>query len=914
MKQLLETYSKLIFPLFLLLGSNIELYAQVDTSLNLSDMKDSLSLTTRQDTLKPWETNYQLDSIGRDSLSGMRSEGANVKNPLNQVKISDDGLTSQLDYSAKDSSIYDLKNQTVHLYGEAKIKYEEFNLTAGYLSFNWNTNEVVASGIRDTSDRLAQLPVFKDQTQTFEAKKIRFNFKSRKGIVENVVTKQGADLFVLGAKAKISSVKEDSTTSNVVYSQDAIFTTCDHPEPHFGIRSQKQKVIPNKIVVVGPSNLELGGVATPLWLPFGFYPISNAGSTGLIFPKDIENDGQLGFGIKGVGWYFPIGKTLNLQLTADYYLRGTWGLNLRADYRKRYKYNGGLTLNYSSLLQEDEFARNFRTTPISINWNHSQDGKAHPTRKFSGNVNINTNGFNQRLRNDVGSVQNNQLGSSVNFTQTFRNKPWRFTAAFTHRQNSSTNSFNFTFPDLLFTTGNFKPFQSKGSKKKWYDNFTMSYRAESKSNFTTTDTTLFTQQTLQSANTGMRHSVTAGFSTAILKYFNFNFNTSFSENLYLKTYQRIFDPTLDTTQVFETLNPGDDPVLVRIDTTGYGSIQDTLIRDFTAFHNLKPITAGIQFKVFSTMLFKKGRLRGLRNVTTPNFGVSYTPGYSQFFREVDTDTRADVNDPREYSILSRSIYDKPSSPDRNFSMTYGFRGVIEAKVYSRKEKKTKNIKLVESYNLTGNYNFEADSLNFSTSSFRARTSFFKKAISVNFNSTLNFYQFDTELNRRVDKLLWKEEKRLFETTNTTLGINGRTTVRQIIDIAQRNEKPGKPAEGTLEDLLDNFSLNYNVTMRWDKPMGRDTFFISANALSINGRLDITDKWAVRVGQIGYNFIQNRVTYPDFGFTRDLHCWQMAVNWYPNANAFTFTLGVKPGTLEFIKAPYKRSQFEGNRRF
>jgi len=899
----------------LLVGSG-NLHAQQDTTTTVSEaVSDSLDNLAVQDTLRPWETNYQLDSTQRDSLQGARStQFATANNPLNQVQISDDGLPSQLDYSAVDTSIYDLKNQTVHLYGDAKIKYEEFNLSAGYISFNWSSNEVIAQGVRDTSGRLVQVPVFKDKNQTFEAKKIRFNFKSRKGIVENVVTKQGADLFVLGTKAKISSVKEDTTTSNVVYSQDAIFTTCDHPEPHFGIRSQKQKVIPNKMVVVGPSNLELGGVTTPLWLPFGFYPISNAGSTGLIFPKDIENDGQLGFGIKGVGWYFPIGETLNLQLTADYYLRGTWGLNMQADYRKRYKYSGGLTINYSSLLQEDQFAMKFRTTPINIGWNHRQDAKAHPTRKFGGRVNINTNGFNQNLRNDVASVQNNQLNSSIDFTQTFRDKPWRFTAAFTHNQNYQTGSFKFTFPNLLFTTGNFKPFQSKGSKKKWYDNLTMSYRAETKSNFTTTDDSLFTKSTLQSANTGMRHSVTANFSTTILKYFNFNVNTAFTENLYLKTYERIFDPTIDTTGVFDVLNPGEDPVLVRIDTTGYGSVQDSIMNNFVAFHNLKPITAGLQFKVFSTMLFKKGNLRGLRNVITPNFGLSYTPGYGQFFKTVDTDTRDEFNNPQEYSILRNGIYDKPSSPDRNFSVTYGFRGNIEAKVYSRKDKATKNIKLVESYSLTGNYNFEADSLNFSTSAFRARTSFFKKAISVNFSSTLNFYEYDVEQNKRVNQLLWDKNRTLFEATNTNLGINGRTTVRQLIDIAQRNEKPGKGDEGTLEALLDNFSLNYNLNMKWDKPLGRDTFFISSNAVTINGRLDITDKWAVRVGQIGYNFVQDRITYPDFGFTRDLHCWQMAVNWYPNANAFTFTLGVKPGTLEFIKAPYKRSQFEGNRRF
>ena len=872
------------------------------------------TLPAVKDSLRPWETTRITDTTGIDSLATSSAQVDRKKNPLSQVKLSEEGLDSQLDYSAVDSSVYDLENQIVHLYGNAVVKYDEYNLTAGYITFSWESNEVTAQGLRDsTTNKLSQIPVFTDKSQTFEAEHIRFNFKTRKGIVKNVVTKQGSDLYVLGKKAKITSTELDTTREDIVYSQDAIFTTCDHPEPHFGIRSQKQKIIANKIVVVGPSNLELDGVPTPLWLPFGVYPLTQVGSTGLIFPKDIQNDRELGFGLKGVGWFFPLGPYFNLQATADYYVRGTYAINLLSQYRRKYKYNGNLTFNYSSLLSENQFAENERSNPIRLNWSHTMDTKAHPTINFSASVRFATQNYNQTFERAAQRVQENQLSSSITFNKRFINNKNKFTASINMNQNSQNNSVNLDFPNLLFTTGNFKPFKSKSGNSKWYENFNFSYRGETKGSVVTTDSLLFTRQTLEDARFGMKHTVTGGFNANIFNYFNFNISTSFAENIYLESFSQYFDPTVDTIQIWEVLSEGEPAELIRVDTVSYGTVRDSTVKGLTAFHNLKPVTASLNTKVFSTLLFKKGRLRGLRMVTSPNVGVSYTPGYDQFFGMLETtDLRPEENDTIQFNRLQNSIYERPSSPDRNLSMTFGFTGIVEAKLFSKKKDDTRNVKIIESFSFSSRYNFEADSMNLADGTFRARTSILNRAIAFNFNSTLRFYQYDEELKKRVNKLLWKEERRLFEATNTTLTITGNTSIRQFIDAVKRNEKTGKPEPKTLEALLDNFKIRYNLGLRWDKPLGRDTFFISTNTIDINGSLEITDNWRIGIGQIGYNFRTKRITYPDFTFSRDLHCWEMAISWRPNANSFTFTLGVKPGTLDFIKVPYQRSNFEGGR--
>lgn len=843
------------------------------------------------------------DSVRRDSM-------LTANDPLNQVSISDDALDDEVIYSARDTKIYDIMNETVYLYGEAKVDYTDLNLQAGKITFNWAKNEVIAEPLRDSSGELSQYPIFKDKTQNFEAKYIRYNVKTRKGIVRNVITKQGADLYVVGEKAKfISTVSDSGATENVVYSEDAIFTTCNHPEPHFGIRSQKQKVVPNKVVVVGPSNLEIMGVATPLWLPFGFYPITDQGSTGLIFPRDYENSDRLGFGFRDVGWFFPLNDYMNLQLTGDIYLRGTWGAKALLDYRRKYKYNGAFSISYRSTAGEDEFAFPTRSNAMNIQWSHRQDPKANPIHNFSASVNIATNNFIGQVETAAPLVLDNRLTSSINYSRKFPGKRLNFTASFNHSQNRRDSTVNFTLPNLLFTTGNFQPFKSKGSKKKWYENFNFSYRAEAKSNFTTKDTELFTSATLESANPGMRQQVTGSFNARVFKYFNYSINSSYSENWYLKSTLKEFDSNLELDTVY---TEGPDSVLLRVDTLTYGSVNESSVYGYKAFHNLKNTTMSLGTKLFSTVLLKKGKLRGLRHVMTPSFGFGFNPGQSQFFNNtVDTDVRPDRNNPLEYSIFEDVIYDKPTNREEQLNFTYSFGNTIEAKLYNKKEKETKNVKILESLTFGGNYNFRADSLKWSDPSLSARTTFFKKLISVQYRAGLSFYVKDSLLNKRVDKLLIKEKKGLIRIDNARLNINTGISVKQVMSMIRGEDSKKKPTPGGLEELLDNFRLNYNLAMNWTSPNAVDTFNLTTHTLDLRGKLKLTENWDIQLTRIGYDLINKKLTYPDLTFNRNLHCWQMSVSWRPVQNYFSFTLGVRPGTLEFIKVPYKRNLQDGS---
>ncbi|MCB0661888.1 MAG: LPS-assembly protein LptD, partial [Saprospiraceae bacterium] len=275
-----------------------------------------------------------VELLGGDSLRIDSFSLDTMQLGAKDFEVSDDALDDIVDYDAKDSMIYDIKNKKVHLYGDAEVTYTSINLKAGYIVFDWDANLVTAEEYPDSSGQLAGTPEFSDRGENFKAKKIRYNFKSRKGIIYEAVTTQN-DLYVRSEVGKFvaSEPSADTTeTNDVIYSKNAIFTSCDADVPHYGIRSQKQKVVPNKTVVVGPSNLEIGGVPTPLYLPFGFFPITSKARAGLVFPKDYEYDPRYGFGLSQVGFFTPLGEYANLQITGDVYFKQRWGLNLSSSY------------------------------------------------------------------------------------------------------------------------------------------------------------------------------------------------------------------------------------------------------------------------------------------------------------------------------------------------------------------------------------------------------------------------------------------------------------------------------------------------------------------------------------------------------------------------------------------------------
>ena len=289
-----------------------------------------------------------------------------VADTLKSTKPKKEAIEAPVYYESTDSMVWSM-NGNAYLYGSGKVFYDKIELTADIISMNMDSSVVHAYGRADSTGVVSGLPIFVDAGTPYESDRMSYNFKSRKGFISNVYTQQG-DGFLMGGKTK-----KDST--DVFYSQDGMYTTCDADHPHFYIKLTRAKVRPKKDVVSGPLYLVVDDVPLPLALPFGYFPFTSKYSSGIIMPT-YGDETERGFYLRDGGYYFAISDKVDLKLTGEIYTKGSWGLGAASSYAKRYKFSGSVDLSYlvtktgEKGLPDYSVSKNFR-----VAWNHRQDAK-----------------------------------------------------------------------------------------------------------------------------------------------------------------------------------------------------------------------------------------------------------------------------------------------------------------------------------------------------------------------------------------------------------------------------------------------------------------------------------------------------------------------------------------------------------
>ena len=125
----------------------------------------------------------RVDTLGADTLA-LDSVGGKKKEPLDAPVV----------YEANDSIVF--MDGLVHLYGQSKVNYEKIELTSEVITMNMDSSTVYARGIVDSTGVESGLPVFKDSDTPYESKEMRYNFKSKKGFINQIVTQQGEGYVV----------------------------------------------------------------------------------------------------------------------------------------------------------------------------------------------------------------------------------------------------------------------------------------------------------------------------------------------------------------------------------------------------------------------------------------------------------------------------------------------------------------------------------------------------------------------------------------------------------------------------------------------------------------------------------------------------------------------------------------------
>ena len=766
---------------------------------------------------------------------------------------------------AKDSINIDLKNKKIFLYGNAKILYKDIKIEAGFIEIDWNTNVITAKPKLDTLGKKIQIPFFKEGEESFNAEEIKYNLKSKKGIIKQIKAKEGEG-FILGDKVK-------KTENDILYLKNGDFTTCDHDKPHFSIRSKKIKVIPGEKIITGPAYLRLFNFPTPLALPFGYFPNNQKKSTGLIFPSYGES-ANLGFFLKEGGYYFTLSDKADLSIKGDIYSKGSWGLKSLFRYKQRYKYSGNFDLSYGNIINSEKGFPDYSVKKdFFVRWNHKQDAKANPTLQFSANINAGSSTYHRNNTFNSNEYLSNTFQSSVNLSKRWEGKPFSLSANLRHNQNTQTKIINLSLPDISFNMNRIFPFKNLGKKGKesWFHKIGVSYSSNLRNDVSIADSLLFSKESIKSFRNGIRHSIPISTSVKVLKYFTFSPRINYTERWYTNQISKSWNST-DSTIITDTLNK------------------------FTRAGEYN-ITAGLNTKIYGLVQFKKGKVKAIRHVITPNLSFSYKPDFSNSQYGYYKNVQSSTGNTEEYSIMQNGIFGSPSKGKQG-NIILNISNILEAKLNSKKDtiNSTKKIKIFENLNVGSSYNIFADSLNLNDINLNARTRFLD-VIDFTFSSRYDPYVVNENFTNNVNKFELFENGRLarFTNANTTVGLT----------ISNNTFKKKKEEEKEKNNKI-SWSFNANYSLNYNKGYRSSEFSDTIQTLNFSGDLKISDKWKLNF-QSGYDFDTKELTYSSINIYRDLHCWEMILNLIPLGyhRSYTFTIRVKAAILQDLKIERKR---------
>lgn len=822
-----------------------------------------------------------LDSLGMDSLA---ADTTKKKEPLDAPVI----------YEASDSIVF-TKEGYAHLYGEGKVNYQNIELTSAVITMNMDSSTVYATGVTDTAGVETGSPIFKDGETPYESKIMRYNFKTKKGFINSIVTQQG--------EGYVTSEEGKKGANDEIYMRHGKYTTCDnHEHPHFYLKLSMAKVRPKKNVVFGPAQLVVEDVPLPIAVPFGFFPFNSSYSSGFIMPT-YGDEMNRGFYLRDGGYYFAISDQMDLKVLGEVFTKGSWGLSAASNYNKRYKFSGSFNASYlvtktgEKNMPDYSVSKDFR-----IQWSHRQDAKANPNSSFSASVNFATSSYDRSSLSSLYNPQQysqNTKASSVSYSRNFPEIGLNISGAFNITQNTRDSSLSMTLPDVNISLNRIYPFKRKKSAgdERWYEKISLQYTGSITNSISTKDNLLFKTPLTQWEN-GMQHKIPVSATFNLFKYINIVPSFNYTERWYLRKVKQSYDasPTSREHVKRDTIN-------------GFNRLYDynlSLQMNTKLYGMYKP-------------LFMKSKELQIRHVFTPTVSYTYTPDFGKSrYGYYDTYTYTDEDGEVrtvEYSPYEGAVY---GYPGKNMSQNISFSidNNIEMKMKSDKDTTGyKKISLIDQ--LGASLSYDVANKKWSDLSMNLRLKLTK---SYTFNMNASFatyaYQFDENGNVVVgDRTEWsygrfgrfqgysgsfsytlnndtfkklfgkkeedkknkdnkgKEENEDEETEEETEEQNNNSNMR-------KTEKASVDSDGYLAFKLPwSVSLSYSYSIREDrsKDINIKTMrypYSLTHSLNVSGNFKIGSRWNMTYST-GYDFTSKEMSMTTLNITRDLHCFNMS---------------------------------------
>ena len=888
-----------------------------------ADLKNDTSL---MDSLHKaiWIHNKQIDdSLRADSVNRARKNG----------------IDAPVKYSAEDSMVYEGDTKLAHLFGNSHVQYQNMDLESDKISMSMDSSIVHAMGSQDSTGKKYGLPVFKMGNDTYETDTMSFNFKTKKGLINNVYTAQD-DGFMTSEKSK-----RDANGDMFLY--HGRYTTCDLPHPDFYFAMSRAKVRPGKDVVFGPTYLVVADVPLPFAIPYGFFPFTKSYSSGFIMPT-YGDETTRGFYLKDGGYYFAISDKMDLKLTGEIYTKGSWGIRAQSNYRKRYRYNGAFNFEYQNIVTGDKNMPDYsKSTSFKFQWQHHQDPKANPYNTLTANVNYASQNFET---DNINSLYNPQAraqatrASSVNWGVTFSSIGLTINTTTSVDQNMRDSILTLKLADVNFSVARFYPFKRKKmvGDERWYEKISVDYTGHLTNNITTKEGQLMKSSLSKDWKNGMSHKFTIQGGFTAFNYLTLTPSLNFSDYMYLNKQDRHWDSEAQK-EVRDTIQ-------------GFANAYDWNL-------NLSANTTVYGFYVPNRKLFGD-KIQAIRHVFKPSLTFSYHPDFSaERYGFYGRYNKVDAQGEKTEVVYNRFEGGAVGSPSSGMAGSIGLSisNNLEMKVKSDEDSSgfkkislidelgaqmsynlaakerpwsdlttTLRLKLSKSYTFSMNarfatYAYEADSVG-ATPYIGTRTEYSKgrfgrfQGMSQTLQYTLDnkkvsdFFKWLRGEKRDKDKKKDKEKQRGNE-YDTGLETNIDDEMEASKHAAKRDESMAETDEdGYMAFNIPwslHFSYGINMTENTSGRFNYDTMrypYRITQTLNFGGNISLAEGWNIDFSS-GYDFDAKKITTTTAGLSRDLHCFNMAcqVTLVPYTS-YNFTFRCNAATLADALKYDKRSGY------
>lgn len=739
---------------------------------------------------------------------------------------------------------YSFENSEIKLHNNGELRYQDMILTAGDISYGINTRILTAGGIiPDSSRQEEQLPVLVQGMDKLDGRRMSYNLDTEKGQVTTARTKF-ENGFYDGERIRQVSEEELLVSSGN-------YTSCDlEQEPHYHFHSNRMKMVGKDKVIAKPVILYVGDL--PVFaVPYYVFPVRKGRHSGFL-TFEVGNFERGERFIRNLGYYWAASEYWDLESSLDFYENIRTILNARVAYNLRYRLNGNIGLNFSRNSGWSNYRKNV-SNMWRLNFNHSHD--ISPTSKIaaagsfvSNKSYIEDNVYDQKERLE------RTVKSSGNFT-----KKWRSASvvlAADQTWNLDTDVKQERLPSLSLTVPSFQilPDPTKAKKKErikpWEEQEEVKKRFYHSIYLNLNSSAVNSRQRLMRPDSSFYWKKFQTINTVsslsspqkLLGYLTVNPILNFTYTVYHVEWNRQVDSLgLKTDRAFTryTYNLG-----VGANTSVYG----------TVYPNIFGFT-------------------GLRHVVTPSISYRFTP---------------EIEKNEKYLNYTGS----GSNSRRSKSLTYSLGNLFQVKYLSGESEKKIDLFTM---NFSGGYDFVKQEKKIGDLKAALRTAAVPH-ISVDYNSTYSFYNFDDSRRSLTNPRLVNSNIATTIKGGTVSGGNKRpdSPGGRSSEFPEAS-LPGEQSGGTMSAGAGvSFEISHRYSISKNPAGATKTQWIDF-ALELRP----TGRWFVSYDS-HYDIKEKRISSQQVDIGRDMHCWEGKFTWIPSGRIAGYYIRINIRSLPDVK--------------